>query len=91
MNTAITACAWPAETQGYTVSATNLSGLHFNVTVTCAPGYDAPAGVSPGASVCTVEGGAFWLGGCSGLPTPVLSPLLTFEVEDAVSCSKSCV
>ena len=76
MYAAITACAWPAETQGYTVSATNLSGPHFNVTVTCAPGYEAPAGVSPGASVCTVEGGAFSLGGgCSGLPTPVLSPL----------------
>ena len=56
-------CTTPASTNGYTLSENDLSGPGFDVTVSpnCTAGYVG----TPAVAVCTSDGGAYTVSGCS--------------------------
>ena len=56
----------------YTITETDLtipepaSGVPFGVTVSCASGFESPAGVTPAATACAVQNTLYSVSGCTG-------------------------
>ena len=56
----------------YTITETDLTMeefLPFQVTVSCASGFESPAGVTPAVTQCAVQNMHYSVSGCAASPT----------------------